>query len=256
MNAKPRKIRESVSVAALTLSVVVLLPLLAIAAFVLRAGLLGAAALAVLVGMAAYAVSPRFRDWLRFEAEPGLTYNGLRLDTGVGLDRHHAWARFDGGEATVGADDLVQAVLGPVDRVELPPLGKRVRHGDALFRLRHGGREVEVASPVAGTVVHTNPELHDTPELVNRTPFGEGWAVRVDVDDPRADRRRLRRGAEARGWFRAEVDRLLADLVPGTAGTAAALPDGGEIVAGLHRHVDDAAWRRLHAAFFAAGRAS
>lgn len=252
MSIHPMKVREVVSVAALSLSVVVLLPLVAVLAFVLRAGLLAAAALAVTAGVVAFAFSPRFREWLRFLAEPGLTYNGLRLDTGVALDARHGWARFDDGEATVGADDLVQAVLGPVDRVELPARGLRVRRGEPLFRLRHGEREVAVASPVTGTVVHTNPELADSPHLVNDTPFGEGWAVRLGSDDARLDRRALLRGARARGWFRGEVDRLLAELGP--AGTAPALPDGGELVAGLHRLIDDATWRRLDAAFFAADR--
>lgn len=251
MSNKPMEVRELVSVAALSLSMVVLLPLVAVLAFVLRAGLLAGALLAVTLGVAAFAVSPRFRDWLRFQMEPGMTYNGLRLDTGVALDPRHAWARFDDGEATVGADDLVQAVLGPVDRVELPAAGTHVGRGEPLFRLRHGAREVAVASPVAGTVLHTNPELDESPDLVNRQPFGEGWAVRLAGDDPRADRRALFTGAAARGWFRGEVDRLLAALVPATPEALPALPDGGELIE-LHRHVDDATWHRLHAAFFAA----
>lgn len=252
MSTKPMGFRESVFLAGLCLSVVVLLPLLAVLAFVARAGLFAGALLAVLVGGVAYAVSRRFRDWLRFEVEPALTYNGLRLDTGVALDDHHAWARFDDGEAVVGADDLLQAVLGPVERVELPRPGTHVRRGEPLFRLRHGFREVAVASPVTGTVVHTNAKLLDSPHLVNRHPFGEGWAVRLESDEPRLDRRALLHGGLARGWFRGEVDRLLADLLPGPAAAAPALPDGGELVPDLHRSIDDATWSRLRAAFFAA----
>ena len=250
MNTKPMKIRESVSMAALGLSIAILLPLVAVAAFVLRAGLFAGALLAVVAGMATFAVSPRFREWLGFQVEPGLTYNGLRLDTGVALGAGHAWARFDGGEATVGADDLMQAVLGPVEQVELPGLGTRVRRGEPLFRLRHGDRSVAVASPIAGTVVHANPELADSPGLVNDAPFAGGWAVRLGSDDPRRDRQELLRGGKARAWFRGEVDRLLADLLPGSAGTAPALPDGGELVEGLHRYIDDATWSRLQARFF------
>ena len=252
MNARPR-IRESAWMAGVTLTVVVLLPLVAVLAFVLRAGLVAGAAAAVLLGMVAFAVSPRFRDWLRYETDPGLTYNGLRLDTGVALDDRHAWARFEGGEATVGADDLLQAVLGPVDRVELPPPRRRVRRGETLFRLHHGDREVAVPSPVTGRVAETNVELIDSPHLVNEAPFGAGWAVRVEGPALRRDRRALLSGGSARAWFRGEVDRLLAELLPPSAEAVPALPDGGEIVAGLHHHVDDATWRRLHAAFFAAG---
>jgi glycine cleavage system H protein len=250
MSTKPMKIRESVSLAALGLSIVVLLPLVAVAAFVLRAGLFAGALLAVMAGMVTFAVSPRFREWLGFQVEPGLTYNGLRLDTGVALGDGHAWARFDGGEATVGADDLVGAVLGPVEQVDLPGLGTRVRRGEPLFRLRHGDRTVAVASPIAGTVVHANVELADSPHLVNEAPFDAGWAVRLGSDDPRLDREVLRHGAKARSWFRGEVDGLLADLLPTHAGAVPALPDGGELVEGLHRYIDDATWSRLQARFF------
>ena len=255
MNTKPMKFRESLSLAAMGIAILVLLPLVAVLAFVMRAGLFAGALLMVLIGMVTFAVSPRFREWFGFQVEPGLTYNGLRLDTGVALDAGHGWARFDGGEATVGADDLVQAVLGPVDEVELPYLGARVRRGEPLFRLRRGERSVVVASPITGTVVHANPELADSPRLVNEEPFAQGWAVRLGCDDAKLDRGVLLRGGPARGWFRGEVDRLLGDLLgaPGDTALAAVpvLPDGGELVEGLHRYIDDDAWERICAGFFA-----
>ena len=253
MNTKPMKFRDSLSLAALALAILVLLPLVAVLAFVMRAGLFAGALGALLVGLTLFAVSPRFREWFGFQMDPGLTYNGLRLDTGVALDAAHGWARFEGCEATVGADDLVQAVLGPVDEVELPLLGSRVRRGDPLFRLRRGERSVAVTSPITGTVVHANRELSDSPQLINDDPFAEGWAVRLGCDDPKVDRGVLLRGREARRWFRGEVDRLLGDLSAGADGLAPApaLPDGGELVEGLHSHIDDEAWARICAGYFA-----
>lgn len=255
-----RKTLSNIGTGALALVVVPILTLVAFVllaglAFAFRVGIFAALLAVVLVGMVAYAVSPRFREWYGYKMDPNLTYSGLRLDTGVALHPAHAWMRIDGDEATVGADDLVQAVLGPVERVELPETGTRVRRGEVLFRLRHGDRDVAVRAPVSGTVLGVNEALFETPELCNESPFCGGWAVRLSGEDLKGERRALHRGADARGWFRGEVDRLLAEVLPGMpvgGELAPTLPDGGELSAGLHREIDDGTWRRVSRAFFSA----
>lgn len=256
-----RRNLQTAGVGALAL---VAVPILAVLSFVLLAGLAFAfrvgALTAILVigvvGLMAYAVSPRFREWYGYKMDPNLTYSGLRLDTGVAVHPTHAWMRLDGDEATVGVDDLVQAVLGPVETVELPEKGTEVRRGEVLFRLRRGDRSVAVRSPVTGKVLGVNQALAEDPHLCNESPFCGGWAVRLSGDDLRQERRALHRGPEARGWFRKEVDRLLADLLPGAAvgggELAPTLPDGGELSSGLYREIDDVTWRRVNRAFFSA----
>jgi glycine cleavage system H protein len=230
------------------LLVLLSLPLLAALAMVGRPLLLGAGVVALAVGVGLELFSPSFREWLTFQQEPEMRYSGLRLPTDVALDRAHAWARIAGGEATVGADDLVQSVLGPVEAVELPPTGKQVRQGEPLFRLRRGERGVTLRAPISGRVLQTNAELQADPRRVNASPFAEGWAVRLEAEAPRRERRALRRGNAARAWFRGEVDQLLRSLQPATS--VPALPDGGVLVHELYRHIDDATWTKLQATFF------
>lgn len=230
--------------------VIVALPLLALAAFLGRGVLLAAALLAVVAGLAAFAVSPAFRTRLAGWTEPEMVYNGLRLATPFAYHPFHAWARIEGDEATLGADDLVQTVLGPLDDVELPEVGARVRQGWPLARLVRGDRRVDLPSPLSGTVVATNERLDAAPALVNREPFGDGWLARVKGDGIRDERQTLLRGEEARSWFRREVDRLISRLVPGE--TAPVLADGGAVTGDLHRFIDDVRWRRLAEEFFGA----
>ena len=152
-------------------------------------------------------------------------------------------------ETWVGADDLMQAVLGPVETVGLPPAGLHVEQGEPLFWARRDDRTLEVRSPLSGTVVSTNERLRDDPSLLNQAPFTAGWAVRLRGDHPREDRRRLFRGRSAREWFRGEVDRLLSAFTP-DAMVGATLPDGGVVSHELWAHIDDATWEAMNRVLF------
>lgn len=244
------RLKDGLLVAAVLLLVVLCMPLIAAFAFITRGVLLAAAIVAVVGGAVAYTVSPRFRAWIGLRTAPLLHYKGLRLAAGVAVHPGHGWARLEPDDVFVGADDLVQAVLGPVQSVELPPAGRRVRQGEPLARLRHGERSVELRAPITGTVECGNPALAARPELVNEDPFNKGWLVMLRAESPRADRRRLFRGKGLRAWFQAEVDRLIGTVL-GDAALAPSLPDGGPVVDELYRHVDDAAWKRLTETFFA-----
>jgi hypothetical protein len=86
---------------------------------------------------------------------------------------------------------------------------------------------------------------------MNAAPFEDGWVVRMAGEGVRRERRTLRRGSDARTWFRGEVDRLFGELMPAEA--LATLPDGGVLVEELHHAIDDDTWKRLQHSFFAAG---
>lgn len=207
----------------------------------------GVGALAVCLLL--YSLRPGFREWFESSGEEQISYNGLHLATDVAVHPNHSWARLRGKESVVGADDLVQSTLGPVQAVELPQIGTRVAQGDRLFRLRRGGRCVEVRSPLSGTIVGVNDALREQPGLVNEDPFERGWAVRIKADRLQEDPARLLRGSQARSWFRQEIDRLLTTVL-GHPALQPALPDGGTFVDALYREIDDDAWRQLTENFF------
>ncbi|NNG16838.1 MAG: hypothetical protein HKM89_10190 [Gemmatimonadales bacterium] len=243
--------RTAVTFAAATLVIllfVVGLPLLGLAALVLRAGVVAGFGLALVGGIAAYATSPRFRAWFGAQFEPIILLKGLRLGADVAVHPGHTWARVRRGQAVVGADDLVQATLGPVETVTVPPAGTRIRRGQPLFGLRQGDRSVELQAPVSGTVVDRNALLKQRPGLMNEEPYGKGWVLKLKGDDLRRERRCLRGGDQARVWFGHEVDRLIGALLGDDE--VVALADGGRLVEELHCHVDDEAWDRLKHDFF------
>jgi glycine cleavage system H protein len=246
--------RDGLYAGAAAVALAIALPLVVVFLFVMRAALLAAALVALAAVAAGVVLSPRFRDWLRYVGETLVSYKGISLATDVGLAPGHVWARLRGGTAEIGPDDLMQAAIGPVDRVELAAVGRHVAAGAAVFGLHRGGRSLVGRTPMAGTVVAVNAALYDEPARVNAAPFTAGWAVRLAADDPARGRHALRRGREARELFRREVDRLLG--VVAAAEGAPALADGGEVVSSIHAHIDEPTWRRLQATIFSGADAA
>ncbi len=241
------RISQNLAVVFMALVLLLLMPL--IGALVFMARFVAAAVLVVglVASVVAYWASPRFRDWL--DDEKGLEYSGLHLARSVALHSGHAWARLGARKAVVGADELSLSALGTVEEADLPLVGDRVRQGEGLLRLIHGRRSLDLRSPVSGEIVETNEEIFERPELANRDPYGKGWLVSIRRDRAVEDRDNLLEGKAARSWFRSEVDRFLTLVMPlPVAGEA--LLDGGELVADLHRLVDDVTWKRLHDELF------
>lgn len=98
----------------------------------------------------------------------------------------HEWARLENGIVTVGITGYASDQLGDVVFVQLPEIGKRL---DALkpFGVVEAVKTVsDLFSPITGEVVEVNAALAANAALVNQSPYGEGWMVRIRPDDPAA----------------------------------------------------------------------
>ncbi len=98
----------------------------------------------------------------------------------------HEWLRRDGGspgEATVGITDFAQDQLGDVVYLDLPAVGTAVGAGETCGEIESTKTVAELYAPVTGEVIAVNDELADAPELVNESPYGEGWLIRVRIAD-------------------------------------------------------------------------
>lgn len=239
---------------AVTLSVLVALPLLVVLVFVLRPVLMVGIVGALVGSVVLYLFSPRFRAWLNAPAVNQNRFSGLRLSPDIDVHASHSWARFEAEDAAaaVGVDDLLQATLGPVEAVELPSVGRQVNQGDCLFSLRRGNRTVDVRAPLSGIVLDRNVALLSRPWLINTEPFTGGWAVRLDVGKAPQERQTLLRGARAEAWFQEEIDRLFSSVLV-EKGAAPTLADGGTLAGDLHQHIDDRGWKQLKETFFGNG---
>jgi len=101
------------------------------------------------------------------------------------MDRHyarsHEWVKAEGQEATIGISDYAQDELTDVVYVELPEVGDEVEQGESFAIVESVKAASDVLAPVSGTVVGVNEDLEDTPELINESPYDEGWFIRVEM---------------------------------------------------------------------------
>jgi glycine cleavage system H protein len=119
-------------------------------------------------------------------------------------DRNHSWGRVEGDIVTVGLNDFAQKLAKDFVSVDLPFEGKSVTQGKAIASVESGKWVGRIYAIVSGEVVEINEELEDEPTLLNTDPYGEGWVLKIRMDDPN-ELANLLRGEEVAGWLEEEI---------------------------------------------------
>ena len=101
--------------------------------------------------------------------------------------QEHEWVAIDGGTATIGITDYATQALGDVVYVSLPEVGAAVAAGEPCGEVESTKSVSDIYSPVDGEVAEVNGDLDDDPALVNSDPYGAGWLMRIQMDDPDSD---------------------------------------------------------------------
>jgi len=95
--------------------------------------------------------------------------------------REHEWVRHEGdGRVRVGITDYAQDALGDVVYVDVPEPGTEVRAGQPFGEVESTKSVSDVYAPISGTVIDRNPTLGDAPQLVNESPYGDGWMILIE----------------------------------------------------------------------------
>lgn len=92
----------------------------------------------------------------------------------------HEWVRAENGSIRVGISDYAQDALGDIVYVDLPEVGAKVEAREIVAEVESTKSVGEIYAPVAGTIAAVNTALDETPELVNRDPYGAGWLFEVE----------------------------------------------------------------------------
>ena len=99
--------------------------------------------------------------------------------------KEHEWALVEeAGTVLVGISEFAQAELGDVVFVELPKVGDRVEAGGQIGEIESVKAVSDLFSPVSGEIVEVNDGVKQNPELVNESPYENGWLLRIKPDDP------------------------------------------------------------------------
>jgi len=98
--------------------------------------------------------------------------------------RDHFWIRPEGNTAVLGVSDSFQEELGGVVFVDLPEVDDDIEFLGTFGIIESEETVSDLIAPVSGTVAQVNRDLESNPELINEDPYGEGWLIRVELDDP------------------------------------------------------------------------
>ena len=96
----------------------------------------------------------------------------------------HEWIRIEGDEAYVGITDYAQSELGEIVFVDVDSVGETIEQGAVFGSVEAVKTVSDLNMPATGEVLEFNEALNDQPELVNNDPYGEGWMVKITVNNP------------------------------------------------------------------------
>lgn len=108
----------------------------------------------------------------------------LILPDDVRYANDHEWAKPENDKTTIGISDYAQAQLGDIVFVELPQVGANFMKGEQFGTVESVKAVAELYMPVGGEVLSVNKALEESPELLNKAPYSEGWIIRVKASDP------------------------------------------------------------------------
>jgi glycine cleavage system H protein len=95
----------------------------------------------------------------------------------------HEWIRIEGDEAYIGITDYAQGELGDIVYIEIETEGEKLALGEAFGTIEAVKTVSDLFMPLSGEVLEFNSQLEEEAELVNADPFGEGWMIRVSIDN-------------------------------------------------------------------------
>ena len=108
----------------------------------------------------------------------------MNLPDNLRYTKDHEWISLEGNIATIGITDFAQGELGDIVYIDIDTVGKALE-AEAVFGTVEAVKTVsDLFLPVSGIINEVNPALANQPELVNTDPYGEGWMVKMTVNDP------------------------------------------------------------------------
>ncbi len=95
----------------------------------------------------------------------------------------HEWVKVDGDTALIGITDYAQHELGDIVYVELPEVGDEVEAGESFGSIEAVKAVEDMVAHISGEIIEVNSELEDTPELINKSAFEDGWIIKIKISD-------------------------------------------------------------------------
>ena len=103
---------------------------------------------------------------------------------GLYYTKEHEWIKVDGGQVVIGITDHAQNALTDIVYIELPDVGQTMGDMDEFAIVESVKSASPIFAPLAGEIIEVNEELEDAQELMNSSTYGDGWIVKMKLDNP------------------------------------------------------------------------
>jgi len=122
--------------------------------------------------------------------------------------KEHFWAKVEGDVVTIGTTDFAQKLAGQVVYIELPSVGKAVEQGKPCGSMESGKWVGRIYSPLSGKVEAINSELEDNPELINESPYENGWMCKIRTSNLQEELKNLMKPDSLLDFIKSEIERV------------------------------------------------
>ena len=174
--------------------------------------------------------------------------NAIKIPAGLYYDKTHTWAFMDrNGVVTVGIDDFLQHVTGPISQIKMKGEGKKIKKGDQILAVVQNGKHLNLYAPVSGTITEQNIQLLNNSELINNSPYNDGWIYKIEPSNWLKENQLMFMADKQKEYIKREFTRLkdfLASAFNAATGTLSpiVLQDGGEIKDGVLSDLGPEVW--------------
>ena len=186
---------------------------------------------------------------------PVLDENSLTIPKGIYFDKTHTWAFLEAnGMVKIGIDDFLQHITGKITRIKMKSPGKKVKKGEQILSIIQNGKQLNLYSPVSGTIVEQNEALDTNSASLNYSPYNEGWVYRIEPSNWSRESQLLFMADKQREFIIKEFSRLkdflMTALRADTENYAQViLQDGGEIRDGVLSEMGPEIWEDFQTNF-------
>lgn len=108
----------------------------------------------------------------------------MNIPENLKYTKDHEWLKADGNVAVVGITDFAQGELGDIVFVEIETEGEQLAKEETFGTIEAVKTVSDLFMPVSGEVIEINEKLEDNPEIINQDPYGDGWLIKIKVEDP------------------------------------------------------------------------
>jgi glycine cleavage system H protein len=108
----------------------------------------------------------------------------MNIPENLRYTKDHEWLRVEGNTGYVGITDFAQGELGDIVFIEIETSGETLKKEEVFGTIEAVKTVSDMFMPVSGEVLEVNPDLEESPDVVNKDPYGKGWMIKIRIIDP------------------------------------------------------------------------